>query len=187
MTFTTISDNDKIIDWNKWHFNRFLIHVCLTGIKKFENKFFFVPLTGDPISGIGDRIGDEITLKGVSFNMMIELNEWYSDVTFKMMLIRSVKSDTTSRSTLFKGQSTNKMLDGINTERFSILFSKTFKITTPNQGSYGPQYIVESVGVSGLYDNSTVPTLSRVTKIVNVWIPGTKFVAGDLIKYDQLY
>ena len=79
------------------------------------------------------------------------------------------------------------MLDGINTERFSILFSKTFKITTPNQGSYGPQYIVESVGVSGLYDNSTVPTLSRATKIVNVWIPGAKFVAGDLIKYDQLY
>jgi len=35
----------------------------------------------------GQRIGDKITLSGVSFTMMLELNERYSDVTFRMFVV----------------------------------------------------------------------------------------------------
>ena len=68
----------------------------------------------DPMVGDGNRVGDEITLKGISLKLMVELNERYSDVTLRMILVRSAKGDTPTRATLFKGQSGNKMLDTYN-------------------------------------------------------------------------
>ena len=44
--------------------------------------------TGDiNTNNVGQRIGDEITLKGIKLKMMIELNERCSDVTFRLMVI----------------------------------------------------------------------------------------------------
>jgi hypothetical protein len=77
----------------------------------------------------GQRIGDKITLSGVAFTMMLELNERYSDVTYRMFVVRSAKGDTPTTDTLWNGASGNKMLDSFNTERFTILFSKYVKMT----------------------------------------------------------
>jgi len=76
----------------------------------------------------GQRIGDKITLSGVSFKMMLELNERYSDVTFRMMVVRSARGDTPDGSTLWQGSSGNKKLNEFNTERYSILFTKYVKV-----------------------------------------------------------
>jgi hypothetical protein len=170
--------------------------VFTDGQQVFHNNF--VPLelastflrttigTGDPMNGTGNRIGDEITLKGISFKMMIELNERYSDVTFRLMCIRSAKGDEPTRDTLFKGMSGNKMLDQMNTERYSSVFQKTFKIVAPNPGTLGAQYIFETGGASGVYSQTASETvLSRATRIIKVWIPGTKFAKGGLIKYEN--
>jgi len=52
---------------------------------------------------MGNRIGDKVTLVGVKFTMMFELNERYSDVTFRLMVVRSVKGDTPTAATLWQG------------------------------------------------------------------------------------
>ena len=96
--------------------------------------------TMDLENNLGNRIGDKITLSGVSFTMMLELNERYSDVTFRMFVVRSAKGDTPTSSTLWMGASGNKMLDTFNTERFSILFSKYVQIKAPNMGIDPTQY-----------------------------------------------
>jgi len=72
--------------------------------------------TLDEENSRGQRIGDKITLVGVQFAMMLELNERYSDVTFRLMVIRSAKGDTPTTDTLWQGASGNKMLDTFNTE-----------------------------------------------------------------------
>jgi len=61
--------------------------------------------TMDVENSQGQRIGDKIALSGVSFRMMLELNERYSDVTFRMMVVRSARDDTPTSSTLWQGNS----------------------------------------------------------------------------------
>jgi len=50
------------------------------------------------IAGTKNRIGDEITLKGISLKFMVELNERYSDVTFRMFVVKKAKDDTLDSS-----------------------------------------------------------------------------------------
>jgi hypothetical protein len=144
--------------------------------------------TDDPMTGDGNRIGDEITLKGISLKMMIELNERYSDVTHRLMLVRSAKGDTPTRASLFKGQSGNKMLDGINTERYTIVFQKTFKITAPNYGTVGAAR-TSGLGLIQEGNKSAVgaeQVISRATRIIRVYIPGSKISKGGQLKYEDL-
>lgn len=142
------------------------------------------------------RIGDEISLKGASLKMMVELNERYSDVTFRLMVVKAAKGDTPTRATLFNGLSGNKMLDSVNTERYTVLHQKFFKIKAPNPGvstttggtiaesSVLPPPPVPNYGI--FYgDDVNGPKLSRATKIVKVWIPGSKLVRNSIVKYED--
>jgi len=164
------------------------------GTEIFHNNFIILDPTSnflrtvngaaDPMTGDGNRIGDQITVKGISLKMMVELNERFSDVTFRLMLVRSSKGDTPTRASLFKGQSGNKMLDGVNTERYSIVFQKIFKIKAPNFGTAGG---AETTGLGTIqlgYYNSD-QKLSRATRIVRVYIPGRKFGRGGTITYED--
>ena len=128
----------------------------------------------------GQRIGDKITLVGVSFKMMLELNERYSDVTFRMFVVRSAKGDTPATNTLWQGASANKMLDTFNTERFTILFSKYVKITARNQGN--TPNLIQEIG-SGYQVGTDV--ISRATKIVKFYIPGKKFTRNGILQYEN--
>lgn len=138
-----------------------------------------------------NRIGDQISLKGVAIKMMVELNERYSDVTFRMMLIKASKGDLPTRATLWKGQSENKMLDVVNNERYSILFQKVFKIRAANvAASNGSAQSTEAgtvIGDAGIFYGAGAlgNVLSRATRIVKVWIPGTKFTKSGIIQYEN--
>ena len=58
---------------------------------------------GDGTTGTANRIGDEITLTGISMKFMIELNERYTDVTFRMFVVKKAKGDDTlDASTFFR-------------------------------------------------------------------------------------
>jgi hypothetical protein len=120
------------------------VHSATDGTQIFHNNFIVLDSnvlettqgTADHMTAsTNNRIGDEIMLKGVSMKLMVELNERYSDVTFRMFVVKKAKGDTLDASTFFTGLSGNKMLDNINTERFSVLYTKTFKVTAPNQGT----------------------------------------------------
>lgn len=140
------------------------------------------------------RIGDEIMLKGVSIRMMVELNERFSDVTFRLMIIKAAKGDTPTRATLFNGLSGNKMLDTVNTERYSVLFQKYFKIMAPNStastATGGATEVSQTLPVptsAGIYYGPGISgsIISRATKIVKVWIPGSKFYRNGHVKYED--
>lgn len=140
------------------------------------------------------RIGDQITLRGCKLKMFIELNERYSDVTFRMFVVRAAKGDVPTRATLFNGLSGNKMLDTLNKERYTIIFQKYFKIKSPNQVPTNGNGVTEQVGTTlpptnaGIYySGATAGTvmLSRASKIIQAWIPGKAFARNGIIQYEN--
>ena len=140
----------------------------------------------DPTTTQGNnRIGDEITLKGVSFKMMLELNERYSDVTYRILVIKTAKNDVPTTATLFNGLSGNKMLDTINKERYTICYEKWGKIKASNAGGY-----TASSGAltgAGTFDVGSTNTVlySRATKIVKFYLPYSKFQKSPVLKYEN--
>ena len=138
--------------------------------------------TEDENDTTGQRIGDKINLRGLSIKMMTELNERYSDVTFRFLFVKAAKGDTPTRSTLFVGNSGNKMLDTLNRERYTVLKEKWFKIKAPNQGTNGG---TPSAG-SGLNTaTESQQLLSRATKITKIWIPGKQIVKSGMLQYEN--
>ena len=139
------------------------------------------------------RIGDQITLRGCKLKMFVELNERYSDVTFRMLVVKCAKGDSPTRATLFNGLSGNKMLDTINTERYTIIFQKYFKIKAPNPGISGSTGGTAEVGTTIPPSNAgieyvgsnEVRVLSRATKIIKAWIPGKAFGRKGVIQYEN--
>lgn len=132
-----------------------------------------------------NRIGDKINVKGVKIKMMVELNERYSDVTFRLLLVRCARGDTPTRATLFNGLSGNKMLDTINKERYTVLFQKYFKIKAPNQSTVGGIDVGGGVGSGINYANDGDTRLTRATKMISAWIPGKKFSRTGVITYNN--
>jgi len=126
-------------------------------------------------------IGDQVNLVGVSFTMMLELNERYSDVTFRLMVIKCAKGDTPSTASLWQGASGNKMLDTFNTERYIVLHTKYVKIKAPNLG-IEPQLIQEAGGGRAIGPVQ----ISRATKIVKYFIPGKRFTRDGILQYENV-
>lgn len=175
------------------------VYTSTDGVQISHNNFvtldnrilFTTPGPFDPTLNNSDcRIGDELTLRGVAMKMMIEANERYSDVTFKLLVVKCAKGDTPTRDTLFNGLSGNKMIDTLNTERYTILASKTFKLKAGNQtvtsatGLNGEVALGTNAGIEYITD-ANVQAMSRPTKIVKLWIPGRKFKKNCKIQYEQ--
>lgn len=141
------------------------------------------------------RIGDQITLRGCKIKVFVELNERYSDVTFRLMVVKCAKGDDPTRANLFTGLSGNKMLDTINKERFTVIAQRYFKIRAPNQGVTTTTGSNEQVGTllpptnAGIFYETSgyanAPKLSRATKIVQLWIPGKAFARNGIIHYEN--
>lgn len=139
----------------------------------------------DPTTNNADnRIGDTINLRGVAMKMMFELNERFSNVTFRILVVKCAKGDAPTRATLFNGLSGNKMLDTLNTERYTILATKQFKISAPNTGSTVSDGAGGPPQPSG-FGNPVSATFSRATRIVKLWIPGKKFSRSGKIIYEN--
>lgn len=143
---------------------------------------------GDPMTGDGNRIGDDINLKGISFKMMMELDIRYSDVTLRFMLIKSAKGDVPTRATLYAGICGNKMIDKINTERYTIIAQKYVKLKASNTGTYGPEVgsvvpLVANYGFNRAQDADIIQ--SRTTKIVTMYVPGKKFTRNGVLHYEN--
>lgn len=137
-------------------------------------------VTAPDASTINNRIGDKINLKGVSIKFMAELNERFTDVTFRCLVVKCAKNDTPTRATLFNGLSGNKMLDTLNTERYTFLVDKWFKIKNHGTG------ILSGEGAVGEGNNTNGQIVSsRQTKIVKIWIPYTKFTKSGVITYED--
>jgi len=99
-----------------------------------------------------------------------------SKVHFRLMLIKMAKGDSISRATLFQNKSDNKMLDMINTERYTVVWQKKFTVSPPNSTA-------QSVNAAG----ETLDARIGITgnRIVSAFIPGRKFGRNGVIKYEN--
>lgn len=125
-----------------------------------------------------NRIGDQITVKGMMIRGFFENALERGKVFYRVMLLRCAKGDTPTRATMFKGNCNNKMIDQVNTERYSIVAQKSFNIMTSN---FAP---ATAAGVTGLPTAS--PQLGGMgTRTFNMWIPGRKFGRGGNVQYEN--
>jgi len=167
------------------------------------NLFVTTQGTTDPMTNdAANRIGDEINIRGLSVRFMVDMALNHSDVTFRAMIIKSAKGDTPTIDTLFNGLSPCKLLDNINTERYSVVFSKTFKMTARNMTMPGrvTEYNNQTQGVGGvstgvgyhdLYLPDTANTYNnyqaqgKATRLMKIWIPGSKLFRNGVCKYEN--
>jgi len=124
--------------------------------------------------------------------MMVELNSRYSDVTYRLFVVKSAKGDSPTRATLFTGLSGNKMLDTINKERYTVIFQKYFKIKAGNNTVTNAAGQAAEVGTTlppsnaGIqYVTGEIQAMSRSTKIIKAWIPGKAFAKNGVIHYEN--
>lgn len=139
------------------------------------NPFAITQGSSDPMSqNTGNRIGDSIAVKGMTIKAFIENALGRSRVYYRLLLLKCAKGDVPTRSVLFKNDSNNKMMDVINTERFTIMAQKIFNIDTTNAAPL-------TVGVNGVPSSGT--PAGPGTKLVTMWIPGRKFGRNGVVQY----
>lgn len=144
------------------------------------NPLFTQQGTGDP-QGPNDarRIGDKVTIKGIMLKAFFENDVGRSKVWYRLMIIKKAKGDTIDRTTLFKQDTDNKMLDQVNTERFTIVAQRQFSISA----SY-PMASSVAIGTTGLPVASGTAG-GQGSKIIKMWIPGRKFGKGGNVVYED--
>lgn len=132
----------------------------------------------DPMGGnLGSRIGDQITIKGLSIVAFLECSLGRAKVFFRMMLVKCPRAQPpTIANGLFQGNSNNKMLDTVNTEKFTIVWQRQFNVSCTNLAP-------ASVGVTGVPATGTAAGIG--TRVIRAWIPGTKFGKGGVLKYED--
>jgi len=161
----SISHNNVLVVQNQARFAALNPFTCSNG-------------TGDAMdANNGTRIGDQITLKGLSVKMMLENPVDRSNVYYRIMLIKCAKGDTIDRTTPFKNDSANKLMDVINTERFTIIAQKIVNLKTSNA-------VGVSVGLTGIPAAATNAGIA--TKLVTMWISGSKFGKNGNVQYENL-
>lgn len=131
---------------------------------------------GDPMTGQGQRIGDQITCRGVSIKMFIENALERARVHYRVMLLKGAKGEAFTRANIFKGDSNNKMIDQVNTERFTIVAQKVFNLNCTNNAP-------SSVGITGIPTGGTFSGIS--SKVLSMWIPGKRFGKNGEIRYEN--
>lgn len=133
--------------------------------------------TDDPMAGVGSRVGDQITVRGLKMVIFLENALERPKVHYRVMLVRCPRGVAPTRANLFKGDSANKMIDIVNTERFTILWQQRFNIATAN----GAPNAVSGTGVP----YQTITSGGQGTKIITAWIPGKRFARGGNIHYEN--
>lgn len=152
-------------------------------------------------SASANRIGDRITVKGISMKFMVELQPYMSDVTCRLIVVKCARGDNPATSdNLFIGESTNKMVDLLNRDRYTIIKNQTFKLKASNTAYLGQNAALNIGGYNTgannvrtdqtLVDPSTsifqqATTQSRTTRLVTCWLPGHHFGPGGVLEYEN--
>lgn len=167
-------------------------HTSPTNVPLAHNKVYIVqastggdlnPLaTGqsstDPMAAnTGARIGDRITIKGMMIRGFLENSLNRSKVYYRLMLIKCPRGQNpTIANSLYKGCSSNKMLDQVNTEKFTIVWQKIFTASAANNPP-------ASVNVDGT--PATGGPAGIATRTFKAWIPGSKLTRGGHLVYEN--
>ena len=151
------------------------------------NVFASSQAAGDPMEATMNRVGDKISVKGIMVKGFLENAANRPRVHYRIMLLRGAKGETFDRSTIFKGDADNKIIDQVNTERFTIVAQKVFNIGVSNPYAFG---VVSAAGEPKV---NTGPDVTNVTahpgaigtKVFKMWIPGRKFGTYGSVQYEN--
>lgn len=126
-----------------------------------------------------NRIGDKISIKGLMIRGQIETAQNRPKVYFRIALVRCAKGDVPDRTTFFKNNCDNKMLDQVNTERYSIIAQRVMNVTVMGQNAT----LWNNVSFSGEPNNSNLGGIG--TRNFSMWIPGHKIVRGGNMQFEN--
>lgn len=141
------------------------------------NIFYSSQNADDPMTqNTGSRIGDQFNVRGVMIRAFFENALHRSKVYYRIMVLRGAKGETFSRGNIFKGDSDNKMIDQVNTERFTIVAQKVFTI---NCASQAPTL----VDTSGQVTAGNAAGIG--TRTIKMWIPGRKFGPRGKVQFEN--
>lgn len=147
-------------------------NITLLGI----NPFYTITGVGDPMAGTGNRVGDSISVKGLLIRGFIENTLGRAQVHYRIMLVRGAKGETFDRATLFKGIVDNKLIDQMNSERFTIVASKRMTVNSSNN-------VANAVGVNGVPSSGTPGGITG--RPFSMWVPGSKFGRDGRVTYEN--
>lgn len=144
------------------------------------NPFVCITGTSDVMGdAIAQRVGDAVSCRGILFKAYFENALQRSRVHYRIYLVRMAKGDTLTRATFFKNNCGNKIIDQINTERYTIVASKKFTINVTNAAP-------SNVSATGVAEESAAyPYAGIGTKAFSMWVPGRKFGRDGYIKYEN--
>lgn len=140
------------------------------------NPFRSANSTDEPMGVGGARIGDEVRVKGLLIRGMVENSANRPKVYYRIMLVKMAKGDTLDDSTFFQGNSTNRMLDQLNTERYTIIAQKIFNAQPSNVAHTSYNEAGEPQGTGGG---------GQATRLFKLWIPGSKFGPDGRVQYEN--
>lgn len=131
----------------------------------------------DPMLGNPNRIGDQINVKGVSAKFFVEAALGRCKVNFRIMLLKGPRGATFTRADIFKGMSGNKLIDQMNTEKYSVLAQKVFNVSASN-------FVAQTAGLTGIPGTATAAGMTG-NKVVSFWIPGRKFGKNGSVQFEN--
>lgn len=136
--------------------------------------------TGDPMgAGTASRVGDEINIKGVALKIFLESAANRPKVYYRVMVLKCAKGDTPDRGTLFKDITGNKMIDQLNTERYTVIAQRVVNVTPSNPASSGVRAPANGEPVTQATNGGVA------SRIVSMWIPGSKFCRNGVLRYEN--
>jgi hypothetical protein len=115
---------------------------------------------------VTNRIGDKITCQGVMIKALFENALSRPKVYYHMMVVKCPRADVPTKTTLFQGNTPVKMIDQVNTERYTVIASKKWTISASNATASIANVldgIPEDLDVAGLV-NAGIGT-----KAINLW------------------
>jgi len=135
----------------------------------------------DPMTaGVMRTIGDAISIRGMKATFFLENSLARAKVYYRIQLIKGPRgADFTN---IFKGITGNKMIDQLNTEKFTVIAQKRFTLTPSNNMSNGVNAAGEPLDIPSVAGDRTA---GQANKIVNFWVPGAKFGRGGNIQYEN--
>lgn len=158
------------------------IALAHNNIYSLTNSLLFTNYgTNDPMAATGQRVGDRITLRGISIKLLVQNQAERPKVYYRIMVIKSAKGDSPTRATLFKGLSGNKMIDQLNTERYDIIAAKVINVVAEGNAAWSTTNIA---GVPRT-ENGATQIGGIGTKIVSMWIPGRKLAKDGVVIYEN--
>lgn len=164
------------VDVSLYHNN---VNAVLDSTGANLNPFLCNTGANDPMGrNDGNRIGDRISVKGLLIRAFFENALGRAKVYYRVMLLRVPKGDLVDRTTVFKNDADNKMIDQVNTERFTIIAQKIFNISASN---LAPASVIPNI--NGVPSGGTPAGIA--TKTFKMWIPGRKFGRNGTIQYEN--